>query len=270
MSVNLSPVAGAAAQFLDNAGNVLTGGKLFTYLAGTTTPAAVYTDSTGTTFHANPIILDASGRVSAGGEVWITTGTQYKFVLEDANNVLIATWDNVPGATNINAADVVFTGFKGQVGVVQDLADDDGADWIGFESAGTGVVARSAQDKMRDMVSVKDYGAVGDGVADDTVAFQALATECEVGKATYFYVPNFNENYYIDDKITFNEPGEKVFGFAGGTYNRGTGKNGKILIGPNAPYAFDFGNERTTGNPADNWSIANIAFLQATGVAART
>jgi len=39
MAVNLSPVAGAAAQFFDNSGNVLTGGKLYTYDAGTTTPA---------------------------------------------------------------------------------------------------------------------------------------------------------------------------------------------------------------------------------------
>jgi len=97
MSVNLSPVAGAAAQFLDNAGNVLTGGKLFTYLAGTTTPAAVYTDSTGTAFHANPIILDAAGRVPAGGEIWLSDNINYKFVLKDANDVLIATWDNIIG-----------------------------------------------------------------------------------------------------------------------------------------------------------------------------
>jgi hypothetical protein len=36
MAVNLSPVGGVAAQFFDNSGNVLTGGLLYTYLAGTT------------------------------------------------------------------------------------------------------------------------------------------------------------------------------------------------------------------------------------------
>jgi hypothetical protein len=41
-----------------------------------------------------------------------------------------------------------------------------------FTQSGTGAVARTAQDKMREVVSVKDFGAVGDGVADDYAAAQ--------------------------------------------------------------------------------------------------
>jgi len=44
---------------------------------------------------------------------------------------------------------------------------------ISFLQAGSGAVVRTAQSKMRDVVSVKDFGAVGDGVADDTAAIQA-------------------------------------------------------------------------------------------------
>ena len=66
MAVNLSPVGGVAAQFFDNSGYPLTGGKLYTYAAGTTTPAATYTSSNGATAHSNPIVLDAAGRVPAG------------------------------------------------------------------------------------------------------------------------------------------------------------------------------------------------------------
>jgi parallel beta-helix repeat protein len=96
MTVLLSPVGGVAAQFFDNNGNPLSGGKLFSYAAGTTTPAATYTSSLGTTAHTNPIILDAGGRVP-GGEIWLTDGVIYKFVLQTSTNVLIATYDNIVG-----------------------------------------------------------------------------------------------------------------------------------------------------------------------------
>lgn len=107
MAVNLSPVAGAAAQFFDNSGQVLTGGKLYTYSAGTTTPAVTYTSASGLTAHTNPIILDASGRVSNGGEIWLSDSVSYKFVLKDQNDVLIGTYDNLVG---INSNFVNFTG----------------------------------------------------------------------------------------------------------------------------------------------------------------
>ena len=107
MAVNLSPVGGAAAQFFDNSGQVLTGGKLYTYSAGTTTPAVTYTTSSGITAHPNPVILNAAGRVPDSGEIWLTDGVSYKFVLKDQNDVLIATYDNLVG---INSNFVNFTG----------------------------------------------------------------------------------------------------------------------------------------------------------------
>lgn len=96
MAVNLSPVGGVAAQFFDNDGNVLSGGKIYTYAAGSSTPAVTYTSSTGVIQHSNPIILDSAGRVP-GGEVWLTDGINYKFVVKNSIEVLIGTYDNISG-----------------------------------------------------------------------------------------------------------------------------------------------------------------------------
>ena len=97
MAVFLSPVGGVAAQFFTNTGAVLTGGKIYTYLAGTTTPAVTYTSSSGAVAQPNPIVLDAAGRVPNSGEIWLSDGVSYKFVLKDSNDVLIATYDNIVG-----------------------------------------------------------------------------------------------------------------------------------------------------------------------------
>lgn len=96
MAVNLSPVFGVAGQLFDNNGNPLAGGKIFTYLAGTTTNATTYTSSNGTIAHSNPIILDGAGRVPSG-EIWLTDGVLYKFVVQDSANNLIGTYDNLSG-----------------------------------------------------------------------------------------------------------------------------------------------------------------------------
>ena len=109
MAVFLSPVGGVAAQFFTNTGAVLTGGKLYTYAAGTTTPLASYTTNSGNVARTNPVVLDAAGRVPSGGEIWIQP-VSYKFVLTDSNDVLIATYDNISG---IGAAEYQVQRFVG-------------------------------------------------------------------------------------------------------------------------------------------------------------
>jgi hypothetical protein len=106
------------------------------------------------------------------------------------------TTSNLNSSAGGTAAGVSFTGFKGQVGNVQDLADDDGSDWIGFEQAGAGAVAISAQDKMRQIVSVKDFGAVGDGVTDDTVAIQAAIDAIPANSTLVFPI---GSSYFVGD-----------------------------------------------------------------------
>lgn len=93
-SYTLSALAGAGAQFFDNNGNVLSGGKIYTYQAGTTTAATTYTDNLGSALNTNPIILNAAGRVSQ--EIWFPVGQKFKFVIKTSTDTLIGTYDNIP------------------------------------------------------------------------------------------------------------------------------------------------------------------------------
>jgi len=159
MSVSLSLLAGAGWQFFDDNGVPLNGGLLYTYAAGTTTPLATYTSSNGVTANSNPIVLDSAGRVPY--QVWLTNGSDYKFILQTSTGVTVWTEDDVEANSDLAA-----------------LAASNGSSLIGFIQAGTGAVARAAQAKMRDAVSLADFGAVGDGVTDDRTAIvNALATQ---------------------------------------------------------------------------------------------
>jgi hypothetical protein len=94
MSVNLSPI-GNGFQFFTTTGIPLNGGYIYTYSAGTTTPTATYTTLAGTIANTNPIQLGTDGRPP--NEIWLTSGTNYKFVLADSSNNVIQTYDNLYG-----------------------------------------------------------------------------------------------------------------------------------------------------------------------------
>lgn len=79
-TVGLSPPG--RQRFFDAVGAPLAGGKLFTYAAGTTNKQNSYTDSTGATPNANPIILDSQGYC----DLWLDTSLGYKLTLAPAND----------------------------------------------------------------------------------------------------------------------------------------------------------------------------------------
>jgi len=189
MTVNISLFAGVGAQFFDGSGNVLTGGKIYSYAAGTTTPQATYTTSAGNVAHPNPIILNASGRVPNSGEIWLTDALEYKFVLTDTNDVLIGTYDNVNGNGS---------------GILTSLAAPNGSSLVGYISNGGGAVATTVQTKLRETVSVKDFGAVGDGVTDDTTAIQNA-----INASQTVYVPT--GTYLVTSTLT-SRSGLKFYG----------------------------------------------------------
>lgn len=209
MAVNLSALAGAGQQFFDNNGSILSGGKLWSYQAGTTTPQTTYTTASGNIAHTNPIVLDAAGRV-ATGEIWLTAGSNYKFVLMTSANVTLATWDNITGVNG--------TGITSN------------ASTIVYDPAGTGAVATTVQAKLRQTVSVKDFGAVGDGVADDTAEIQAALDYAATANASV----TFPNGTYLHSSRLIVKNGVRALRGEGGVIKAAANTCGILLAGKQA------------------------------------
>jgi hypothetical protein len=121
MAVNLSPI-GNGINFLGTTGLPLAGGQIYTYQAGSSTLLTTYTDSNGLYPNTNPIILGTDGKLPS--ELWLTSGYNYKFVVEDANSVVISTYDNIYGipssssssGTNIpSGCIIIWSGASGSI-----------------------------------------------------------------------------------------------------------------------------------------------------------
>jgi hypothetical protein len=191
-------------QFFDANGNPLVGGKLYSYAAGTSTPQATYTGNTTTTANTNPVILNSRGEAG----VWLSS-SYYKLKLTDSNDVEIWTVDNVGGfatMADLTAAIAALTA---------SLAASSGSSMIGFIQAGTSAVATTAQTKMRETISVKDFGAVGDDVADDTTKIQAAINYANtIGGDVYFPAGI----YKITNGLTINNSGDTSDTFKASMY----------------------------------------------------
>jgi hypothetical protein len=169
MAVNLSPVGGAAAQFFDNNGVILSGGKIYTYVAGTTTNQTTYTSSAGNVAHTNPIILDSAARVPSG-EIWLTDSVLYKFVLKNSLDVLIGTYNNIAGINPANptttASKVSFTGANGVTTTVAALGTSTGANLVGYTASGYGAISTTVQTALNRSINLSDYCADLTGATD--------------------------------------------------------------------------------------------------------
>ena len=237
MAVNLSALAGAGQQFFDNNGVILSGGKLYSYDAGTTTPQATYTSASGATAHTNPIILNSAGRV-ATGEIWLTAGSNYKFALYTSTDVLIATYDNITG---INGTGITSNALN-----------------VTYDPAGTGAVATTVQAKLRQVVSVKDFGATGNGSTNDSAAIQAA-----FNASNNIYFPT--GTYLMNTGVTKNSDnvmvnfGDAVLknGGAGFLFNFGTTSDTPIYDGLKI-----YGGKFEQVNPA---ATTNLNYIRVAG-----
>jgi hypothetical protein len=221
-------------QFSAN-GVPMVGGTLETYIAGSTTPATTWQDSDLTSANTNPISLDARGECV----LWLDSAVVYKFVLKNAAGVVQWTQDNIKtvadvantlrsdlaaptGASLIGGANQVVatiaalrtllkTSPSKNAFVTGYYAAGDGgggvywldaSDTTTADNGGTIIVASDGgRWKLAQLsgVSVKQFGAKGDGTTVDTAAF-TNAISALTGRA--IYVPDPSVNYVIDATVT--------------------------------------------------------------------
>jgi hypothetical protein len=97
-TVYLSPFGTLLQGVNDTATAPLSGALIWTYLAGTSTPQATYTDSTGTTPNSNPIQLTSAGRLPQ--MIWQPVGVKIKVqVSTNAGTVGVPVFGNQIGPT---------------------------------------------------------------------------------------------------------------------------------------------------------------------------
>lgn len=100
------------------------------------------------------------------------------------------------------------------------LAASGGSALVGHIAAGAGATARTVQSKLRDFVSVKDFGAVGDGVTNDTAAIQAaIDYVASLGGGQVFFPPV--TGYYLVTGLALKQgvtltSGMTAYGYAAG------------------------------------------------------
>lgn len=185
-------------RFLDTEGNVMPLGKMIFYETGTLVQAAVY-DADGDQL-SQPITADITG---AFEQPYLDPATTYRVRILTAANV--EQYDVDPWGTG-SAAD------------------------ISFLQAGTGAVPRTVQDKLRDWINLKDFGADDTGAVDCTEAFQDAVNEGNVvvSAGTYtmswtsisadVFIPS-NRTIWVQKGATINMTGGRFTVLTAGAEN---------------------------------------------------
>jgi len=108
------------------------------------------------------------------------------------------------------------------------------ANEINYNEGGVGAVTTTVQSKLQESISVKDFGAVGDGVADDTAAINAALTALKPGQALYF--PTTTSYYLVTSTITISSAYVTLLGDSKNSGIKYTG-TGPALIVANSFFA---------------------------------
>jgi hypothetical protein len=168
-----------------------------------TNPVVAYFDSALTIVAAQPL-RTLNGYISNAGtpaQIYVD-GVNFSILVQDSKGSMVY---NFPDGTGIaaNAAGVI------------------------YDPAGTGAVTTNVQAKLRESVSVQDFGAVGDGVTDDYAAFQAAIDSLPVSGGTIIIPATASNSWVISQTLNVRKKAHII-----GQIAQGTGILGTKLIFP--------------------------------------
>jgi hypothetical protein len=195
-------------------GSAAASGSVSFYQPGTLVPmAAVYSDDAMTQIVSQPITLDASGR----SPVPLYVAASARAIVKAASGATLADYARIDG-DRAELVGLVNTTWPSSTTVDQALtalAGSLGGTNGRFLDAGSGAVARTIQAKFAEVqISVKDFGAVGNGIADDYVAIQAAINRATaLGGGVVYFPPG---TYLTSSVPVVTVPGVDIVG-AGAT-----------------------------------------------------
>lgn len=186
--------------FDGNSGQVTacSGCYIYSYLAGTNTPAQTFTDSSLATPNTNPVRTNGNGYAVNGSTVtgiWVGS-TCLKFVAKDSSMATMWTTDNLCD--------------RGAV-LKSQLAAATGSSLIGYKYS-SAATAETVQARLQQYVSVDDFGALGDGTTNATAGIQAAFNARPTSAISFASQVAGTPNYIVTSTVTMTVPVGSSFG----------------------------------------------------------
>jgi len=198
--------------FYDRDGLPLDNGNIYIGTANldpVTNPIQVYYDDALTITASQPL-RTSNGYIYRNGtptQIYVNAN-DFSILVNDDKNLLVYSFPEATGF-GVGASGISFTPYANitstnvQAAIqeeINDLASTSGSSLIGFSQTGGTAVLRTAQARFRDTVSVKDFGATGDGTTDDTATMQA-AINYAVANGRDLFIP---DGTYIVNQLVYN------------------------------------------------------------------